>query len=551
MTKTKMALSLIVLLAASLRFYNLSHNPPSLNLDEVAIGYNAYSILKTGRDEYSKRFPFAFRSHDDYKPPLYIYLTVPSIAAFGLSEFGVRFPSAAAGTLTVFVTFFLTNGLLRLEMNETRATRIALLSALLLAVSPWHLQFSRAAFETNVAVLFTVTGTWAFITAVTRNKRWWLVAAIAFALALYTYQTARVFIPLFSIALAMIFRKSVAKDIKTAVLSGVTFLILLLPLLPLLPTQAGIMRFKGTSIFEHPGLIEEEEQRWLLDATRKDWFSMKLYHNRPFAILQTLANGYLKHFRPDLLFLGFWGPPVNYTPNVGLLYLIELPFMIIGALGLMTSKNSKLPLVVGSWMLLAPLASAFTIDVPSTTRMTIILPTYQILTALGLFSFLNSMQHAPPTWRIASLPLLATAWILSIGQYLHQYHVHAPLEFAQSWQYGYKQAVEYADQHKHEYDRVIVSTNLRQPQNFFAFYLQYDPVTYLFVDGGTVSGGFLETRNAFDKFEFHPIDYGRLDRSKRSLLIDLYSRMDSGYRDNALKVINLPNGEAEIAISRT
>lgn len=94
MSKKFVAISLflIVLLASLLRFYHFTSNPPGLNTDETAIGYNAYSILKTGKDEYSQKFPLAFRSFDDYKPPLYIYLTVPSVAIFGLNEFAVRFP---------------------------------------------------------------------------------------------------------------------------------------------------------------------------------------------------------------------------------------------------------------------------------------------------------------------------------------------------------------------------------------------------------------------------------------------------------------------------
>src|SRR3989344_2866260 len=101
--RTGFTLAAIVTLAAVLRFYQLGKNPPGLNLDEVAIGYNAYSILKTGMDEYGQKFPVAFRSHDDYKAPLYIYLTSVSVAMFGLNEFGVRFWSALAGTLSVLV----------------------------------------------------------------------------------------------------------------------------------------------------------------------------------------------------------------------------------------------------------------------------------------------------------------------------------------------------------------------------------------------------------------------------------------------------------------
>src|SRR3989338_344065 len=84
----------VILLAAVLRFYQLGQNPPSLDWDETAHGYNAYSILKTGRDEYGYKFPLYFRSFDDYKPPIYTYLVVPAVAIFGLNDFAVRFPSA-------------------------------------------------------------------------------------------------------------------------------------------------------------------------------------------------------------------------------------------------------------------------------------------------------------------------------------------------------------------------------------------------------------------------------------------------------------------------
>src|SRR3989344_6108180 len=93
--------SLIIALASFLRFWNLSNQPPGLTWDEAAIGYNAYSVLKTGKDEFGVRFPLIFKSFGDYKPGLYVYLTVPPVAVFGLSEFAVRFPSALFGTVAV------------------------------------------------------------------------------------------------------------------------------------------------------------------------------------------------------------------------------------------------------------------------------------------------------------------------------------------------------------------------------------------------------------------------------------------------------------------
>src|SRR3989344_4753279 len=106
--KKHLPIILILLLAAALRFIQLGKNPPGLYWDEVSLGYNAYSILKTGKDEHGEFLPLArFKAFGDYKPPGYIYATVPSIALFGLNEFAVRFPSALAGVFMVWLTYLL------------------------------------------------------------------------------------------------------------------------------------------------------------------------------------------------------------------------------------------------------------------------------------------------------------------------------------------------------------------------------------------------------------------------------------------------------------
>src|SRR5438094_5460326 len=126
-TKTKILFCCILVLSVFLRFYLLGSNPPSIDWDEASLGYNAYSILKTGADEYGNKFPLSFRSFDDYKPPLYIYLTVPSIALFGLNEFSIRLPSAILGITAVMATYFLVLQILDSWQKKERET-IALLS---------------------------------------------------------------------------------------------------------------------------------------------------------------------------------------------------------------------------------------------------------------------------------------------------------------------------------------------------------------------------------------------------------------------------------------
>ena len=147
--KKSLLIAFVILLAFVLRFYHLNLTPSSLYWDEVSLGYNAYSILKTGRDEHGKFLPFTnFTAFGDYKPPGYIYAAVPAIAVLGFNEFSVRFPSAFFGVLTVAITYLLTKRIFRRE-------KIALFAGFFLAISPWHIQFSRGAFEANVGLFFS------------------------------------------------------------------------------------------------------------------------------------------------------------------------------------------------------------------------------------------------------------------------------------------------------------------------------------------------------------------------------------------------------------
>src|SRR3989338_3315906 len=196
--KTKKIFFAIIVLAFILRFSKLGEVPLSLNWDEVSNAYNAYSILKTGRDEYGNFLPLTNRSFDDYKPPLYMYLEIPVVVLLGLTPLAARLPSAFFGFLTVPVVYFLTKRLFEdssLITHHSSLKNVALLAMFFLAISPWHIQFSRVGFEANVGLFFTVFSFTLFLYALgiknsqfsKFSKIFFLLSAIFFGFSFYAY----------------------------------------------------------------------------------------------------------------------------------------------------------------------------------------------------------------------------------------------------------------------------------------------------------------------------------------------------------------------------
>lgn len=491
-------ISFLFILSFGLRIYKLGVVPPSLDWDEAAIGYNAYSLLKTGKDEYGSFLPIVFRSFDDYKPPVLFYLTVPAVAIFGLNDFAVRFPSALLGALTVVATYFL---VLRLF----QASQLALLVSLLLAISPWHLQFSRVGFETNIALFFNVVGAWLFLAGLTRPKLW-IISAVSFALAPYTYHSARVFTPLLVLGLIIFFRKKILEKKKWAVVFALLLLVMMIPLgLTLLSPEARL-RLKGVSaLADQTGVLKRDITK-IEEDQKTDFPFVNLIHNRRLTYVLVLIDGYLRHF--DLKWLFFDGDiPRHHAPGVGLLYLWELPFLFVGAYKLFFNGKDARKIVFW-WFLMAPIAASPTTELPHSVRTLTFLPTFQIFVAYGIFSMINSRNLERSIFGIFRRLLVFSYLIFMMFNtvyYFHQYYVHLPVELSQYWQYGYKEAVEEVKKIYDQYDKIIVSTELEQPNMFFLFYLKYDPKKYL-EEGGTASGGFAEHRNKFAKFEFRPIN---------------------------------------------
>ena len=461
-------LTIIIVLSFTLRFYKVTEVPPSLNWDETSIAYNAYSILKTGKDEWGQTYPMHFKSYGEFKLPAQVYASIPGIAIFGLNELGVRITPVVYGTLTVLILFFLGKTLFQ-------STLAGLTAAFLLGISPWHIHLTRASFESSFATFWITLGIWLLVMGF-KKKKLFILSVVAFAISVFTYNTARIFTPMFLLAVSFIYRKILVKSKEIVILSAVVFAILLLPLTTFLLSGERSARYKLVSITDDPGLVLRiNENR---GNSRFPYPLSRLVHNKVTYVGFYFTTNYLSHFSPQFLFISGAPHKQHHVQSIGELYLFQAPFLIIGIILLFKKKNPFKGLLL-SWVLLTYIPVSVTGDsIPHALRTNIAVPFYQLISAYGFVIFINWIKRYSAKVRTAFFVMLTFVVIISVQVYLKNYYEVYPKVYSKDWQYGYKQVVDYMQKHMNEYDQIVFTRHYGEPHMFTLFYLNYDPAKY-------------------------------------------------------------------------
>lgn len=464
---TWVLLSLIVLLAFFLRFNKVVSDPPSLNWDETSIAYNAYSILKTGKDEWGVKFPLNFRSYGEYKLPVQIYASIPGIAIFGLNELGVRITPVIYGTLTVLLLYFLAK-----EISGKK--EVGLVAAFLLAISPWHIQLTRASFESSFSVFWVILATWLFIKGF-REKKYWIWSVISFAVSIYTYNAARVFAPLFIFVLFLIYRKEILKNFKVFLIGVVVFIVSMIPLISFYFSGQATARLKLVSITDDPGFVQRINKA--RGATHLPEPLPRLIHNKVTHFAYVYAGNYLAHFTPDFLFINGAGHKQQHVQGIGELYAIQAPFIILGIYFIFKNKNQWRWLIL-SWLFLIFIPVAITVDsIPNALRTILAVVPYEILTAIGFVETLGFLRKGKlAKGLVVGLSLFLL--LIQFRSYINNYFNIYPKAYSRDWQYGYREAVGYIKDHYNDYDLIVFSRTYGEPHMFTLFFLGWDPAKY-------------------------------------------------------------------------
>ncbi|MFA5750283.1 MAG: glycosyltransferase family 39 protein [Candidatus Shapirobacteria bacterium] len=438
----------IILIGFIIRVININQFPPSLNWDEISHGYNAYSILKTGKDEWGISFPTIFRAFGDYKLPLYIYLTVPSIAILGLNSLSVRLVSILAGTLLPLIIFLI------VKHFFTKKSVLPILTATIVAFSPGFIFLSRIALEANLFLLLFCLSFYFLLT-----KKYGLSTFI-YGLGLLTYNSSRVLLPFYLILIIFIFLKTKVNFLKNW-FKFLPFLILITITVFQTFNQSGQARYQWVSLLDSGSINKINELRQVYP---------RFLVNKATYFTFTVTKNYLSHFNPRYLFFNGGSNYQFSLPNFFIFSPFLLPFFVLGVFTLLKNiKKNQFGFLL-FWLLISPLPSSITRDSPHILRSVTFLPIVAIIIILG-FDFL-----------IKKIPKISCFYIISIliyGQFLFwpKYQIYT-INYSSSWQYGYQEIVSFIKDNYSQYDQIIITKKYGEAHEFLLFYWPWNPQKY-------------------------------------------------------------------------
>lgn len=514
--KTHILILGILATACVLRFWNLANNPPHLTSDEAALGYNAYSILKTGNDEHGQFLPIIFESFGDWKPGLYVYLDVPFVATLGLNEFSVRAPSSIFGVLAVYLLYLVVSKLFK---DKT----LGLVSALFLSISPWHIHFSRGAWEANISLTITLAGIYFFLRSLEGHTKSIYLSAILFGATLWTYQGAKLSTALVLLSVSVVYFSRNWRKQKKHLIKAFLFLIVVsLPVgISVLQGKAG--RLEVYSVLSYPrpqGVVENIMSQD--DTTQKSW-QYVIYHSETLNFARGILGRWANNYSPRFLFFeGDWTNPRHGAPDVGVLLFLDSILLILGMVTLVKSKNSHAKQLIFFWLLASPLPAALSRDsVHSIRSFNMVIP----LTVLVAMGALCLWDYAKRNSRFTKAILTGffVLYLANYTYYLDQYWVHFPVRNAKYFQHGYKQAVKEISSKQATYNKIVFQQSYNQPYIFFLFYQNYDPAKFqiLSKEGYQPSlTGDVGLFTKLDNIEFRDSTSGDLHRKETLIVYD-------------------------------
>lgn len=474
MGKKVVVLALILILAFILRVYKIDSLP--MYGDELTLAYDSYSILKTGKDQTGQFLPLTFAMRGG-SPPAYVYFSLPAVFLFGPTALGVRILSLISGLGIIVLAYFIA--------KKFFSEKHGLISAALVAVSPWAINLSRGGFESNFALFLSMCGATLFLYS-EKKHLYWIFGALCFGLAIFTYPTYKLLVPLFGIiliwylgGLKFFFSSNSMKYLLAVSLVVGLFAVLLGSQILLNNSER---RFLNTNIFNQDNLRESIIQKVNSERTLSTAGALSnLFHNKPVEYFVILRDAYLNHFSSNFLFVKGDGNPRHNMTETGEFYFVDI-FLILISLMVFIGKRAyqrEFKFLI-AWILISPLASTFLGEIHALRSSLIFLP-ISLISSVGLVYLVEKKEPLLPV----GLPLALIFFIQFIFS-LEKLYFISPAKFAGFWSGRAKEVVEMTESVKGKYHQIFISKRIDNIEFAYPVYAKIDPNDVIAQDGREV-----------------------------------------------------------------
>jgi 4-amino-4-deoxy-L-arabinose transferase-like glycosyltransferase len=520
---TKKLLITVLILGAILRLSWLGTIPSGFFRDEAAIGYNAYSIFKTGADEFGMRLPLVFRSFEVFFLPAYLYISAPIVGLLGLSEFSTRLISTLSGIAAIYIVYLIAK-----NIWDKKA---GIFAAFVLAISPWHIFYSRGTFEGNLGLTLFTAGFYFWIRFLQKlNTKHFLFSGILFALSMYSYQAERVVVPLFIISALIVSFNNFWKIKTKLILPIIILFILMIPLLSLTFKPGGYHRAVGVSIFSQitnpPG--------WISDISPG-----VLINNKTYLRVREVSSLYLSYFSPRNLFnFGDYNRQRS-VENSSVFYSFMIIGLVFGIWKIIKkgTVNTKLLML---WLVFAPVPAALTGDPFHTYRALLVFIPFSILIGYG-FS------------RLSYQKIFLGVSLISLSIFVFNYFFVTQVTRAHDWDWGYKEMSSFINTLPKD-QKIVINDLSTESYIHYLFFNKVEPTIYQkeVASLGNVSDYYYSDPSEIrptkiDSLEFRKVDWPTERGNTKTVFVMWGDTLpDSEYENDPkvrlLKKISYPDG---------
>lgn len=517
---------LIILFAIFIRFYKLGDIPHGMTWDEAAIGYNGFAIFNTRRDEWLVQLPVSFQSFGDYKAPFSIYLNGFFTFIFGMNLFAVRLPFAIFSILSIFGLILLVKEIFK---KNKLANYYALYSGFLISISPWHFHYSRTGFESGIALAFFIWGTYFLFKTLDTNFKTWIYKfgmVITYSLALYTYHSSKIVIPLFIVLILAFNFKKIVNNIKKFYWSIILWIILLIPIFKDSLFGFGLTRANATILTEDISIFEK---------------------------FLFILNNFISHLSPEFLIFGETTTLRHGTGYLGVLLFTTLFLLIVSIILLFNKKSKdKNQIIFFILIFIGLLPACLSAEIPHSNRAFLALPGFLISSIYGLDWAINKIKKSKINIAVKGsheetniilksfIGVILMVDVLTSIAYFNNYFIEFKNKSADDFKDGYIEAFKIASDYEKgtngiEVEKVIFTSDYGQPYIYALFVRKTNPIWYR---GGSLI-----------KYEFtEKIDINDLNR-KNALIVG--SSSDSLPVENADHIIYGSDGQMKFQIYKT